>query len=214
MPPGNLRTTRCGMNYSRCNYTGQWPSPTPDTTFAQLSHLPCSTPEGARSFPGGAVCLPPGADDRSLDRRPGDVERDAPAVRDSDARHPSSCVTGPARTRRLRQTTAFVARKQRPTAASSGVAQPTTETEATATIPLVRARAQCTSGNLRGRGCGRPEDEPVNSKWISGAFIHSLGGASSTEACRQQVPAVWGHDKAAGRSSTVQRAAYRTQKKK
>src|SRR5918994_5783772 len=73
-------------------------------------------------------------------------------LRDPIPRHPSCGATGPARTRRLRQTTAFVAHKQRPTAASSGVAQPTTDTEATATIPLVRARAQCTIGKPTGPG--------------------------------------------------------------
>src|SRR5262245_3518488 len=45
---------------------------------------------------------------------------------------------------------------------SQGVAQPTTDTEATATIPLVRAGAHCTLAKLWGRGCGRPEEEAVN----------------------------------------------------
>src|SRR5918994_1633121 len=151
-------------------------------TFARLSHLPPTTPEGTGSFPRGAVCLPPARTTGHTTAAWSMSSATPRPVRDPDAHHPSCCVTGPARTRRLRQTTAFVARKQRPTAASSGVAQPTTDTEATATIPLVRAWAQCTIGNLRGRGCGRPEDEPEDSKWISGRFVHSLGGASSTEA--------------------------------
>jgi hypothetical protein len=61
--------------------------------------------------------------------------------------------------------------------ASSGVAQPTTDTEATTTIPLVRAEAQCTKGNLRGGGCGLLEDEPVNCRWITGGRVHRGGGA-------------------------------------
>jgi riboflavin biosynthesis pyrimidine reductase len=55
-----------------------------------------------------------------------------------------------------------------------GVAQPTTDTEATTTIPLIRAGAQCTIGNLWGKGCGPLEDEPVNCGWISSAAIHNL----------------------------------------
>ena len=76
---------------------------------------------------------------------------------------PSSRATGPARTHRLR--TAPPPPTGAGGGASSGAAQPTTDTETTTTVPLVRAGAQCTMGNLRAKGCGPLEDEPVNG-WL------------------------------------------------
>jgi len=88
---------------------------------------------------------------------------------------PSSRATGPARTHRLRTAPSPTGAGD---GASSGAAQPTTDTEATTTVPLVRAGAQCTMGNLRAKGCGPLEDEPVNCGWISAASVHRP--ASST----------------------------------
>src|SRR5262245_1815339 len=69
--------------------------------------------------------------------------------------------TGPARTRRLRDVLPAAAWERRE-AVPQVAAQPTTDTEATTAIPLIRAGAAITLSNLEGKGCGRLEGEPVN----------------------------------------------------
>jgi hypothetical protein len=71
---------------------------------------------------------------------------------------------------------------------------PPQTTAATTAIPLIRAGAQCTKGNLRIRACGLLEDEPVDSGWTGGVVFHS--GASGRVVRR-----------ASGRVATADRAS-------
>ena len=91
-----------------------------------------------------------------------------------------------------RTVTAAAARRQRRRSTPSGVAQPTTDTEATATIPLVRTGAQCTRSNLRNLACGRPEVQAVNWRWITGAVVHTCGRLGTTWARRRTKRALAG----------------------
>ena len=71
-------------------------------------------------------------------------------------------ATGPARTRRLEEAAATATSDDGAPPPQGVAQQPTKDTEATATIPLVRAGAQCTGANLRVTPCGRLGEHPVN----------------------------------------------------
>src|SRR5690606_29933953 len=93
----------------------------------------------------------------------------------------------PARTRRSRSTMTT----GRWHGATPGFAQPTTETEATTTVPLVRAGAQCTLAKVGAGACGALEGDPVNCGWISGDVVHSTSTAASTPDHLATVPRAW-----------------------
>src|SRR5690606_5742259 len=132
------RATRCGTKLQPCNYIVKVFGSTPPADPTRAS-----TPRGTGSFRSRDRWRH-GAPPRSPSLRPGRKGALAPRG-----------LTGRARRS---------PRRMRP---APGVAQPTTDTEATTTIPLIRAGAQCTHANVRAPGCGALGEEPVNCGWIS-----------------------------------------------